>query len=619
MKKLFPLAFVLILLALTACEPVDPYTALNSSDGTIVALQVTREQSRLAITATAAAAEMQAVSNLQMATQHAEDLRAAADERAFNGTATADQANRITTATAQSIAATATAGVLGMQLQATREAWDRQSTIDVASVRALATSQASLAKDVELGTRRKELTNNLLAYTPYVILAIAIAAVLAAGALFSRAFVDRMHTFKRDTLIERKGTIYDPARSFEPAVKIGKNGAIPQPVTTPALQAQVTMRDQAIAAIAAANNGNGRKSALQAFAPVAQPEPQISVLPEVAPWAKMANWPGGKFVIGEGENHQPVELDPGGVSPHLLMAGTTGSGKTSGGLRPIAAEALASGWQVIVLDRGTPDFTAFADHPNATVIVVDNSNEAIDYLRLAHAEMRERMKLLASAGQHDWSAWPDRPRPFVLLVVDEFSNLADELEPGDRADLWRWARVLAAEGRKAGMLLALALQDPSYKSMDLRIRRNCTAISFQVRDGAASRLILNADGAEALKPGQFLVRSGNLVRGVAFKPSDDEIRAFLQQRPAAQLPAPDWLARSLDDEPVDVIGSSTMATDVARLAEKIRPGWENGQSKRAMAKLAGGEYAGAFAHKIDQAIAFLATTTPHSGPQGAQA
>jgi DNA segregation ATPase FtsK/SpoIIIE-like protein len=88
--------------------------------------------------------------------------------------------------------------------------------------------------------------------------------------------------------------------------------------------------------------------------------------------------------------------------------------------------------------------------------------------------------------------------------MDEFANLADALPTNERRELWRGARMIAAQGRKAGVHLALALQDPTHKSLDLRIRRNYLPLSFRVKDGDASRVILGAGGAEQLSPRQFL-------------------------------------------------------------------------------------------------------------------
>jgi len=91
--------------------------------------------------------------------------------------------------------------------------------------------------------------------------------------------------------------------------------------------------------------------------------------------------------------------------------------------------------------------------------------------------------------------------------------------------------MIASEGRKAGVHLALALQDPTHKSLDLRIRRNRLPLSFRVKDGDASRMILGAGGAEQLPPRQFMTVMGRPLRGVAFAPSDEEIRNFLAARP----------------------------------------------------------------------------------------
>ena len=134
-------------------------------------------------------------------------------------------------------------------------------------------------------------------------------------------------------------------------------------------------------------------------------------------------------------------------------------------------------------------------------------------------------------------------------------------------------------------------------------------------------MILNADGAQDLKPGQFLVRSGDLVRGVAFRPTDAEIRSFMAARPMPQLPAPSWIDVEatrpirVDDE------ASTMATEVEQLAKKIRRVWLTDGSKRAMAREAGVTYGGSWAAKIDQAIDYLeaqdATTPADSPPSGA--
>jgi len=187
----------------------------------------------------------------------------------------------------------------------------------------------------------------------------------------------------------------------------------------------------------------------------------------------------------------------------------------------------------------------------------------------------------------------------VLAVIDEFSNLADAMPTtNDRNELWRYARMIAAEGRKAGIHLAIALQDPTHKSLDLRIRRNASPLAFRVQDAAASRVVLGAPGADQLGNRQFMtVINASLQHGMAFAPTDQEIEQFLNDRSVKPLPPPTWLKTSVSTE--------TVETDSVQLVELIRPAWLRGESKRAMARLAGKEYAGSFTAKIDQAIEIL--------------
>ena len=63
--------------------------------------------------------------------------------------------------------------------------------------------------------------------------------------------------------------------------------------------------------------------------------------------------------------------------PHLLMAGTSGSGKTRFGLRLLITFALASGWQVAIYDRSGLDFLPFQPHPNAYATLLEGLSHAI--------------------------------------------------------------------------------------------------------------------------------------------------------------------------------------------------------------------------------------------------
>lgn len=374
--------------------------------------------------------------------------------------------------------------------------------------------------------------------------------------------------------------IVDPARLFGPAAVIDREGSVIAPeLARTWLQERATQRAQLIA-LQQANHApppmvtpterrawrrigpieweTENVSNTPAFRPLAasahpaEPNYTLQRAAETflsdAPWQVLDDWRGGSLPLGLSQSGLLL-ADPE-TSPHLLMAGASGSGKTRYGLRPLITAALADGWQVLIFDRSGLDFIPFQNHTNATLRVMHDPAEAVSYLAAIYDEIERRFSILREASVSTWGRLPPPATlhaPRLLCVFDEFSNLADSLSEHEREELWRWARMIAAEGRKAGVHLALALQDPTHKSLDLRIRRNCTPLAFRVKDGEASRVILGAGGAEGLAPRQFLTvlgaSGGNaaITRAVAFAPDDDQIAAFLTRRTAPPHPRPEWL------------------------------------------------------------------------------
>lgn len=373
--------------------------------------------------------------------------------------------------------------------------------------------------------------------------------------------------------------IVDPARLFGPAAVIDRNGSVMAPeLARTWLQERATQRAQLVAwqqanhappAVVPSERRAWRRigpiewetenvANAPAFRPASAPsaEPNYTLqrasatMVNDAPWQVLEAWQGGGLPLGLGQSGLLL-ADPE-TSPHLLMAGTSGSGKTRYGLRPLITAALADAWQVLIFDRSGLDFIPFRDHANAVLMVMHNPTEAVGYLSAIYDEIERRFSVLRESNVSTWGRLPPPATlyaPRLLCVFDEFSNLADSLGDRGREELWRWARMIAAEGRKAGVHLALALQDPTHKSLDLRIRRNCTPLAFRVKDGEASRVILGAGGAEGLAPRQFLtvlgVSGGNatVTRAVAFAPEDEQISAFLTRRSVSPYPRPDWLQR----------------------------------------------------------------------------
>lgn len=472
------------------------------------------------------------------------------------------------TATFQSGQATATAIV-----QATQDSI--QATGTAQAVFATATAQAAAAERETLRLERERKLQPLRTYGPWVIGIALLLLIVALGSWAIQIAVrawDARHRlvptgpFGRTLFIQDgpngQRTLIDPSRMFGPVVELTPHGSQMPQLAAPELQNQTTARSQAIELRQAfhpphpivmqptRNASHIRQLTAPTHAPVRdQSQFQLPVdttlPPAEAPWSLFAAWEGHGLPLGLAASGM-LTINPEDY-PHWLMAGMTGSGKTRYGLRPLITSALADGWQVIIYDRSGLDFLPFQSHPNAHTILLPDASEAIDHLALLYELIQQRLAYLL---QHRVSTWgrllggsPSYPAhpPRLMAVVEEFANLADALDNKQREALWRGARMIAAEGRKAGVHLALALQDPTHKSIDLRIRRNTTSIAFRVKDPDASRVVLSTQGAEKLADRQFLVVLDRLVQGIAFAPTDDEIQRYLAGRPVMAQPAPAWL------------------------------------------------------------------------------
>lgn len=567
------LYFLMMVILLAACMPTDPYSLQNAGNQALDAAHgYMTATAEMAIRREEAAILQQAqtqASNDNAATATAQVMVAAATSTALEHDSRATQA-----------AATATQDAFTANATATQRAGlviETQQAVMLAQLQAGATSTQTAILNQEESeraqlAREKVITVGLWAA---VIVSIGLFIYLAFefARIFTKAYAKRQawipggESFVFDT--PAGPVILDPRRMFGPSTVIEARS---QTVTMPALadphlQAMTTQAaqlvEQARAMVSGFHppyppNGNLPQLLEQAHPPLL---PAGEGLPPHAPWRLLDEW--------RGAGGLPLGLEQGGLlladpeaSPHLLMAGTSGSGKTRFGLRPVITGALAAGWQAAIFDRSGLDFLPFEDHANAHIYTLASAEEAIGYLTSIYEEIVRRFHILRGAGVSTWGQLTEAPNPRLLVVFDEFANLADSLDNKGREALWRGARMIAAEGRKAGVHLALALQDPTHKSLDLRIRRNCTPIAFRVRDDDASRVILGSGGAESLAPRQFMaVVNAELHHAVAFAPSDDEIGTFLHRRRVPTLAPPEWLGlpaipeATVDDVTVRILAS----------------------------------------------------------------
>ncbi len=538
------LAFLLVTILLTGCGVVNapqaspaPRPGVTGTPAPDIFAEATRVQRHYEDTMATANAY-----SAHLTQTHEATVQAGAATQARYAAIQTETRAAITLAAAYA-ADTATAVATATAAARTQAAVYTIQTRESADAEAFRANQEIIIASNRLALEREQRMNVVRAVAPWVGLGALLALAIYGVYIFARTLARRPQIIRRPNgavlVIPPEGGVLDPDRLLAPGLLPRQaDYVIPVSPEVSAQQVEQNRRQQAIelARVGGATAGPVR----EAFTPAAPVTPEAEVVVD-ADWRTLDSlYQPGKVILGVNPEG-PVVIDPE-ENPHLLYAGTTSSGKTRGGLRPLAAQALANGWQVVLIGRQRPDFRAFDGLPNARLVFIDQAEQATGYLEAVFAEIQRRNRLLYNANVSTWSRLSGCG-PRVLVVIDEFSNLADEMpaESGRRG-LWRALRMATAEGRKCGVHMAVALQDPTWQSMDLPTRRNMTPVIFRVHDQAASRVVLNENGAERLPKQHFLTRLQQVVHGKAFAPSDAELQEFVSRRPVMALPAPEWVA-----------------------------------------------------------------------------
>jgi S-DNA-T family DNA segregation ATPase FtsK/SpoIIIE len=217
--------------------------------------------------------------------------------------------------------------------------------------------------------------------------------------------------------------------------------------------------------------------------------------------------------------------------PHLLVAGTTGSGKSvalNAMLLSILFKATPDDVRMILIDPKMLELNVYEGIPHLIAPVVTDMKEAANALRWCVAEMERRYRLMASLGVRNISGYnrkirdavaagtplkdplfdrkvllldpdavPDElePLPYIVVVVDEFADMI--MVVGKKVE--ELIARLAQKARASGIHLLLATQRPSVDVITGLIKSNIpTRIAFQVSSKIDSRTILDQMGAETL-------------------------------------------------------------------------------------------------------------------------
>ena len=268
---------------------------------------------------------------------------------------------------------------------------------------------------------------------------------------------------------------------------------------------------------------------------------------------------------------KPIYIDLAKM-PHLLIAGSTGTGKSvclNGILASILLRSTPRSLRMILIDPKKVELNHYESIPHLLTPVVTNMKDAAAVLANVVREMESRYELMGMArarNLRDWNearaAQGEPEIPTVLVVIDELADLM-MVSPAEVEDS---IIRLAQKSRAVGIHLVLATQRPSADVITGMIKANVPSrIAFAVSSQVDSRVILDSGGAEALLGhGDMLFRpvgTSRLQRLQGAYVSEDEIKEITDHWRAQGRPEirAELLERSEpDDDPLEVDGDDML-------------------------------------------------------------
>lgn len=226
-----------------------------------------------------------------------------------------------------------------------------------------------------------------------------------------------------------------------------------------------------------------------------------------------------------------VDVDPR-TSPHWLLIGSTGSGKTSASYRILGDLARRNPAEVVICEPGGVNWSSQA--------TATNTAEIARAISAVNAELERRQSLLRQADVDHVRDLPE-PLPYLVLVAEETESVLDDLRLTDRAT--RDATVIALRsiarlGRKCGICLVAVTQSGTTDVFDSHVRKNMgNVLLFRSEHSVSETWRLPGVRLQDLAPGQaYSVRHGGVV---SFPMTARPMLPQLAQ-PAGGIPVDNW-------------------------------------------------------------------------------
>ena len=285
--------------------------------------------------------------------------------------------------------------------------------------------------------------------------------------------------------------------------------------------------------------------------------------------------------------------------PHLLVAGTTGSGK-SVGINAMILSMLyrnsPADLRLVLIDPKMLEFSLYNGIPHLLCPVVTDMNKAASALKWLTREMDRRYAVMSRMGVRHFNNYNEKIRraaengetipdplqspedpvqkplevwPFIVCIVDELADLMLTNRKEVEGEITR----LTQKARAAGIHLIIATQRPSVDVVTSLIKANVpTRISFQVASGIDSRVILGESGAESLLGwGDMLLRRPGVPQSTRIQGcfvADDEVLRVVTE--LQKLGEPDYID-SVTEEPDDEGGDGDAGAGGGRRSGESDP------------------------------------------------
>lgn len=247
------------------------------------------------------------------------------------------------------------------------------------------------------------------------------------------------------------------------------------------------------------------------------------------------------FPIGREPNGNDVIKDLSEM-PHMLIGGSTGSGKTVF-LHAMICSLLLShpkcdDLKLVISSAGIEDFVYFEDLPHLlNGKIITTANETVDVIKnIVNEQFEERANILAEARCKNIIEYNESHKeklPAIVVVIDEFADISDQLQnKKEREAFFNVVRRIVQIGRKRGIHMVLCTQRPSANLVPGDIKAQLNArLALRVNDSTSSRMILEEMGAQNLqKHGDLIFKSGGTdkIRAQGYFISTDKVDEIIE-------------------------------------------------------------------------------------------